>query len=194
MSDRWALPKATPALAQRIWARQQRPSARKVARAMQQAGYRVHFVTVNRWRAQGWRATAADHPLEVARAELEAVAPMLTGDPETRLVDVIGVPEGKDLDQSADAELLRKAARELAIASTLIGKAIQNRVNDCDLLELVPAIVALGRTIEVLPGAFDQAITLDAADQRSNGLRSLAAHHVRDVGVAGSNPTTPTNT
>jgi hypothetical protein len=117
MSDRWALPKATPALAQRIWARQQRPSARRVARAMQQAGYRVHFVTVNRWRAQGWRATAADHPLEVARAELEAVAPMLTGDPETRLVDVIGVPEGKDLDQSADAELLRKAARELATYS-----------------------------------------------------------------------------
>jgi hypothetical protein len=59
-SEGRTLPKATPALARRVWARQQRPSARRVARAMQQAGYPVHFVTVARWRAQNWRAKASD--------------------------------------------------------------------------------------------------------------------------------------
>ena len=168
------LPKATPALAARVWARHQRPSSRSVARAMQQAGYPIHFGTVARWRAQNWKGEASAHPLEIARARLEAVGPLVSGDPETRLDDIIGVPEGKDLDQSADGELLRKAARELSIASALVAKAIQNRVTtyDCDLLELAPAIIALGRTIEVLPGAFDQAISLDAADQRSNGFRT----------------------
>ena len=173
-SEGRTLPKATPALAARVWARQQRPSARRVAQALQQAGYPIHFVTVARWRVRGWKAEASAHPLEVARAQLEAVTALVTGDAETRLDDIIGVPEGKDLDQSADGELLRKAARELAIASALVAKAIQNQVTryDRDLLELAPAIIALGRTIEVLPGAFDQAISLDAADQRSNGFRT----------------------
>src|SRR6478672_2461767 len=91
-SEGRSLPRATPELAQRVWARQQRPSARRVARAMQQAGYRVHFVTVNRWRAQGWRTTAADHPLEIARGRLEAIAPLVTGDPETIVQDLIDDP------------------------------------------------------------------------------------------------------
>jgi hypothetical protein len=76
-------------MAQRVWARHQRPSARNVAQALQQAGYPVHFVTVARWRAQNWRAKASDHPLEIARSQLEAVAPFVTGDPETRLDDII---------------------------------------------------------------------------------------------------------
>jgi hypothetical protein len=49
--------------------------------------------------------------LEVARARVEAVAAVVTGDPETTLDDLIGVPEGKDLDRSADGELLRESLR-----------------------------------------------------------------------------------
>ena len=37
-SEGRSLPRATPELAQRVWARQQRPSARRVARAMREAG------------------------------------------------------------------------------------------------------------------------------------------------------------
>jgi hypothetical protein len=124
-SERRTLPKATPALAQRIWARQQRPSARRVARALQQAGYRVHFVTVNRWRAQGWRAKASDHPLETARSQLEAVAPLVTGDPETTLADLIDDPAHSDFDELTDGEVLRRAAREAAIATALVWKAMR---------------------------------------------------------------------
>jgi hypothetical protein len=101
----------------RVWARQQRPSARTVAAALTLSGHPVHYATVARWKRQDWRPVRSDHPLEVARSQIEAVAPLVTADPETRLDDIIGVPEGKELDQSADGELLRKAARELAIAT-----------------------------------------------------------------------------
>ena len=77
------------------------------ARALTLAGKPVHYGTVARWKRQNWRPVRSDHPLEVARSQIEAVAPLVTGDPETRLDDIIGVPEGKDLDQSADGELLR---------------------------------------------------------------------------------------
>ena len=174
-SEGRSLPKATPELAQRVWARQRRPSARTVARALQHAGYPVHFVTVARWRAQNWQPKSSEHPLEIARARLEAVAPLVTADPETRLDDLVGVPEGKDLDQSTDGELLRKAARELAIATALVSRAIKDRATSskCDPLELTPAIIALGRAMDVLPGTFYQAINLEVADHRST-LRTKA--------------------
>jgi len=73
------LQKATRALAERVWEQQQRPSARGVARALQQAGYPAHFVTVARWRARSWEAKASDHPLEIERGQLEAVAPLVSG-------------------------------------------------------------------------------------------------------------------
>jgi hypothetical protein len=105
------LPKATPEMAKRVWARHQRPSARRVARAMGLAGYPVHWVTVARWRAHDWKAGPSDHPLEVARAQLEAVAPLITGDPETTLDDLIGDPEQEEIRHSGDYEVLRDAGR-----------------------------------------------------------------------------------
>ena len=92
--DGRTLLRATPALAQRVWARHQRPSARSVARALQAAGFgRVHWTTIARWRAQNWKAKDSAHPLESARAGLEALAPLMTGDPATGLDDLIGDPD-----------------------------------------------------------------------------------------------------
>jgi hypothetical protein len=76
-------------MAKRVWSRQQRPSARRVARAMGLAGYPVHWATVARWHKSDWKAEPSAHPLEVARAQLEAVAPLVTGEPETTLDDLI---------------------------------------------------------------------------------------------------------
>jgi hypothetical protein len=169
------LPKATPALAQRVWARQQRPSARRVARALQQAGYPVHFVTVARWRTQNWKAKASDHPLEIARSQLEAVAPLVSGDPETTIEDLIDdQARRRDLDELTDAEVLRRAAREAAIATTLVANAIKERItaSDFDLLELTPALSALGHSMHALPAAFAQAIDLNEAEQRKKDMRT----------------------
>jgi len=171
------LAKATPALAQCVWSRQQRPSSRRVARALQRAGYPVHFVTIARWRAHNWEATASEHPLEIARGQLEAVAPLVSGDPETTLESLMDDPVHKrDLDSLTDGEVLRQAAREVAIATTLIAAAIKDRVtmSECDPLEVTPAVIALGRAMDVLPRAFEQAINLEVAEQRSNGFRTKA--------------------
>ena len=73
------LPKATPGLAKTVWQSQKRPSTRSVALAMTVAGYPVNFTTVARWKRQGWRANSKDgHPLDVARAKREAIAPLAT--------------------------------------------------------------------------------------------------------------------
>ena len=169
------LPKATPALAQRVWARQRRPSARNVARALKQAGYPVHFVTVARWRAQNWSAKASEHPLEIVRGRLEAVAPLVTGDPETTIDGLTDDPaHRRDLDELTDSEILRRAAREAAIATALVANAIQNRLatSDFDLLELTPALLALGQSMHALPGAFEQVVDLQEAEQRTKSLRT----------------------
>jgi hypothetical protein len=169
------LPKATPALAKRVWEAQRRPSARTVARALTLAGRPVHFVTVARWKTQDWRPVRSDHPLEVARSQLDAVAPLVSGDPKTTLDALIDDPaRRRDLDELTDAEVLRRAAREAAIAISLVAKAIQNRAtkSDFNLLELTPALSALEQSMHALPGAFEQAIDLQEAEQRTKGLRT----------------------
>jgi hypothetical protein len=169
------LPKATPELAQRVWAGQQRPSARRVAQALRQAGYPVHFVTIARWHARNWKAEESQHPLEIARGRLEAVATMVTGDPETNLQDLIDDPAHKgDFNELTDGEVLRRAAREAAIATALVWKAIKDRVtkSDFDILELTPALSALGHSMHALPAAFEQAINLNEAEERKKGMRT----------------------
>jgi hypothetical protein len=84
---------------------------------MTAAGYPVHFTTVARWKAQGWRPHTDDvHPLDQARAALDSFAPLLTGDPMTKADDLICDGSAKEnLERLSDAEHLRRSARELSI-------------------------------------------------------------------------------
>jgi hypothetical protein len=67
-----------------VWRSIPNPSARRVAKALTQAGRRVHFSTVARWRSEGWRpVSSGSHPIEAARQSLEVAARLLTGDPAT---------------------------------------------------------------------------------------------------------------
>jgi hypothetical protein len=176
-SERRALPKATPEMAKRVWARHQRPSARRVARAMGLAGYPVHWVTVARWRAHDWKAGPSDHPLEVARAQLEAVAPLITGDPETTLDDLIDDPDQRDIAQSSDDEVLRDAGREVAIATIVLSREISHRASlpETDLVSLTPILRALASSLHALPKAFEQALTLKSVKERPSFEAELCA-------------------
>jgi hypothetical protein len=50
-----------------------------------------------------------DHSLEVARSQLEAVAPLVSGDPETAIENLIDDPARRlELDELTDAEILRR--------------------------------------------------------------------------------------
>jgi len=134
----------------------------------------VHFVTVARWRAQHWKARPSRHPLEIARSQLEAVAPIVSGDPETTLEDVVE-PHKRDFDELADSEVLRRAAREVAIATTLVAKEIQNRTTaSLSAAEVVPALLSIGACLAALPNAFDQVASLDAADRRNDNPEQKA--------------------
>src|SRR5277367_4307552 len=81
----------TPEEAMAVWSSIKNPSSRSVAKALSQAGRRVHHSTVARWYNQGWRPVAyRTHPLEAARQALDLAAGVLTGDPAA------GVNGGQD--------------------------------------------------------------------------------------------------
>src|SRR5450631_1064352 len=76
-----SLKPVSPCEAKAVWTTIKNPSARRVARALSQAGRRIHHSTIARWRAQGWRAVAQGlHPLEAARHAVDVAATVLTGD------------------------------------------------------------------------------------------------------------------
>jgi hypothetical protein len=160
------LPYATPALAKAVWEHQSSASARSVARALGAAGYPVHWVTVARWRRTGWQPIepARRHPLALARAGLESVAPVVTGIPTTSIKDLIKeYPNRESLEKLTDAELLRMAAREVAMALVIIARTIQARAislvstNAGGVADLLKSVAT---ALDAVGSAFVQALTL----------------------------------
>jgi hypothetical protein len=103
----------TPEEAQKVWSSIRRPSARRVARALTQAGRPVHFATVARWKNQNWRAVPERlDPLQAAQDELDVAAPVLTGDPATNTEAMVeGSEAAKKLEDLTDEQLVSKAVR-----------------------------------------------------------------------------------
>ena len=122
----------TPLEAKHVWDGQRHPSSRRVAKALTQAGRSVHFTTVARWKAQGWRPVASDqHAIETARTSLDAAIPLLTADP-TMTANVFveqDAEQRKKLEQLDDKELLKRAVRELAIVVVMIAQALHGRLD-----------------------------------------------------------------
>jgi hypothetical protein len=162
------LPRATPELAKTVWQGQQSPSARSVARALTQSGRPVHFTTVSRWRRCGWRAEPTEHPLDQARADLESALPLVTDDPTTTIDDLIRTsPDGAELEQLSDSELLRKADREMARAVYVLSQAVMHQpelvvTKPTELGILLGSLAACAR--EVTAG-FEQAEKMQAIER-----------------------------
>jgi hypothetical protein len=112
-----------------VWRSIANPSARRVAKALTQAGRRVHFATIARWRAEGWRPVASGpHPIDAARGALEVAARLLTGDPATGAdVFLRQSNAGEQLGSLSDGELLRRSTRELLILQIVLCKVIGSR-------------------------------------------------------------------
>jgi hypothetical protein len=121
---------ATPQEAQEVWRKIRRPSARRVARALTQAGRPVHFATVARWKAQNWRPVPERlDPLQAAQDELDVAAPVLTGDPATNTAAVVeGSEAAKKLEDLSDEQLVSKAVRDSLIGlHALFGETCRHR-------------------------------------------------------------------
>jgi hypothetical protein len=68
------------------------------------------------------------HPLDLAREQLDDAAPILTGDPMTTAkVLVEGSAEREQLESLPDEQLLRQAARELAISVIVVARALMHQ-------------------------------------------------------------------
>jgi len=121
----------TPAEAKRVWEHLPRPSARRVATALRQAGRGgIHFTTINRWRAQKWKPVQHDpHPIEAARLALDVAAPVLTGNATGGIEAFLeGRNHSKNFDGVIDRELLRCAARKTLIAVNLLCEGLEDRM------------------------------------------------------------------
>src|ERR1700674_4360398 len=100
----------SPSEAEAVWNSIRNPSARRVAKALTQAGRRIHHSTISRWRAEGWRPVPdRPHPLDAAKWALDVAAPVLTGEaasgvealPERQ--EQAEKPDGRRVDQAGSA-------------------------------------------------------------------------------------------
>jgi hypothetical protein len=156
------LPAPNPALARKVWESMPRPSTRRVARKLRQAGISLSHMTVARWRRRGWRPLEREqHPLEVARAQLDDAVPLLTGDPMTTAkILVEGSAEREELEKLPDGQLLRQAAREAATAVTVVAHAFLRQPEAIIYKpgELAVLFRALTQCVQAAAAAFAQTV------------------------------------
>jgi hypothetical protein len=100
-----------------------------VAKALTQAGRRVHFSTIARWRAQGWRPVASGpHPIEAARDALDSAARLLIGDLPLGADTLVRQSEaGDQVGSLNNVQFLRRLARELLIRQIGLCKIMNSR-------------------------------------------------------------------
>jgi hypothetical protein len=116
----------TPAEAKVVWDRMDHPSARRVATALTQSGRPVHFSTVARWKAEGWRSVEhGPHPLEMARRAIDVALPVLTGDATMTASDFVKAnPAAKKLMKAPPEQVLRMAMHEAATVQIVVASEL----------------------------------------------------------------------
>jgi hypothetical protein len=71
---------------------------------------------------------AVEHPLDQAHADLSSALTLVTGNPTSTIDDLIGGRPGRDeLEQLTDAQLLRRTARELAMAVVMVAHVVMRQ-------------------------------------------------------------------
>jgi len=111
--------------AKRVWESQRCPSSRSVATVLTQAGRPVHFTTIARWRRQGWRSqTKSEHPITAAMRALDLAVPILTGDPTSKVADLLGTIEHKDDETKTNHKDMPRVIREAFVASYVLNRLL----------------------------------------------------------------------
>src|SRR5260221_1613268 len=93
-----------PALARKVWENLTHRCTRRVATKLRQSGVSISHMTVARWRSRGWRPLEREqHPLDVAREQLDDAVPLLTGEPMTTAKAFVeGSAEREELEKLPD--------------------------------------------------------------------------------------------
>jgi hypothetical protein len=176
-----SLPKrVSPEEAKVVWASIANPSARRVARALSQADRRVHYSTIARWHANGWRPVAHSlHPLEAARQAMDVAVGVLTGDPAVgveALVKQVGIQD--DLEALSDRELLRKASREMLVMVNLVCEALRSQLPSLVATKQIETATLLNSLVAALRAARDGL-------EQFEHLPAQAGHAVKESRCAG---------
>jgi hypothetical protein len=143
-----------------------KPSTRRVATKLRQAGFSISHMRVARWRNRGWcLVPREDHPLEVARAALDDAVPLLTSDATTTAEVFVEqkTAERRELEQLSDDELLRAAAREVAVALIMISRTMQRQVDaliPSKVGELAVLVRSLATSLKAVTSAFVQVLSM----------------------------------
>jgi hypothetical protein len=163
----------TPREAKAVWDSLRSPSSRTVARALSQAGRRIHHSTIARWWARNWRPVASgEHPVEAAREALDIAARLLTGDPEGGVDLLERYANGNDrFEGLTEQELLRRATRELLIALIVVAEVLclhAHMLVPKKTRETGTLLKALGKAMSAATNSFGRIEPL-----RSNRLRRV---------------------
>ena len=158
--------------AQLVWQSQARPSARTVARALTQAGRRIHFTTVARWKREGWRPVPAqEHPLDEALRALDAAVPVLTGDEMSRAEDLVcKLVNSPRVDGMTEATRLEKEIVDTARTMAAVSVWFRDRLGDGDLdmkrvAEVGTLLLALARSMRALAYSETQLVALKRVER-----------------------------
>jgi hypothetical protein len=107
----------------------------------------------------------ASTPLDEARAVLESALPLMTGDPTSTIESLVHrSPERQNLEALSDGELLRKAARELAMAIYVVAHLMLRQEAEALVITRTGAVAVLVRAladaIRFTSAAFGQALSM----------------------------------
>jgi hypothetical protein len=154
----------TPSEAKAVWNSISNPSARRVARALSQAGRPIHHSTVARWRLEGWRPVASGpHPLEAARQALDVAAGVLTGDPVAGVETIARQTSSEKLESLTDHQLLSRAARKVCITNRLVYRALGRHLPELlaeKMKETAALMQPLADGLTAARSAFSRAINM----------------------------------
>jgi hypothetical protein len=133
-----------------------------------ETGGSASLMTVARWRNRGWRPLEREqHPLEVAREQLDDAVPLLTGNPMTTAEDLVRESaEREELEKLTDGQLLRRAARAVAETVILVCHALMREPETIISKpgELAVLFRSLAVCVQAVSAAFAQAANPKTGD------------------------------
>jgi hypothetical protein len=158
-------PAVTPTLAQQVWracpTRAPAGWPRKSAKLAEPP-----HETIRRWRTNGWRPLDREqHPLDAARAALDDAIPVLTSDPLTTAESFCAAnKDDAPIDELSDAELIRRASRELASATVVVAQRLmlQPSIAVTRPREVSILLSSLAKCAQAVSAGFGQAVTMQA--------------------------------
>ena len=158
----------TPEEVKAVWESRSNPTPQSVARALRQAGKKITATKVAQWRALDWDPIIPPrHPVDAAMNALDAVIPLLTGDPTSTVHSVLRMQESAaEFDKLSDEELCRRRTRALCKAGIVISFELARRasefVADADKIGPFTLLYAtVGRALGVTIASYDADLGLD---------------------------------